>query len=113
MHCPQLDRLRNQIASDLTAIHASSAATKGNDLLKQLVALAPDAASEYALVGAQRAVFLIQHLEKWALSDEEDMSQETQALITAIFQHLVPLLQGVSGGHWDFVCDILESNLEV
>jgi hypothetical protein len=113
MYCPQLDRLRNQLASDITTVLPSEISLKGSNLLKQLVALAPDMGSEDALIGVQRALFLVQHLEKWALADDEDLTQEVQALMTVILLHLAPLLQGVIGGHWDFITDIIESNLEV
>lgn len=108
----QLDRLRNQVASDITTINAIDSSGKGRVLLWQLLALAPDAGGEEALLGVKRAVFLVQHLEQWALADE-DLSQDTQNVVTAVLFHLAPILQGVAGGHWDFACDIIESNLEV
>lgn len=114
MHCPQIDRLRNQIASDITAVPASEARTKGLSLLKQLVALAPDLSGTDALMGMQKAVFLIQHLEKWVLADEDDaVDQDTQCFLTVILLHLSPILQGITGGHWEFIFDVLENSLEV
>lgn len=60
----------------------------------------------------QRAVFLIQALQKW-MSSDEDLDTSAELRITIAVSHLLPILQTVPGAHWEFIFDILENNLGV
>lgn len=50
--------------------------------------------------------------QQWVASDE-DIEEDIESEMTLVFSHIVPLLQNVSGTHWDFIFDVIENNLEV
>lgn len=112
MEVPRLDRLRSEIASNLSGVPPDRASTDGIRLVRQLVAVAPAADSDAALLPQQRAVFLLQALQKWIASDES-MEDDMDALLLAVCYHLAPVVQSIPGAHWDFIFDLIESNLEV
>ncbi|KAG9100434.1 hypothetical protein FRC06_004143 [Ceratobasidium sp. 370] len=109
---PRLDRWRNELASRLTGVPPSSANTTGIPLLKTLNTLAPPVESGIIYLPQQRAVYLVQTLQKWMASDE-DLDECLEAHVTVTLYHLLPILQTVPGAHWEFAFDILESNLGV
>jgi hypothetical protein len=74
--------------------------------------LAPPVESGVIYLPQQRAVFLIQALQKWMTSDE-DLDQSLETHVTVALYHLLPILQTVPGAHWEFTLDILENNLGV
>jgi E3 ubiquitin-protein ligase listerin len=45
--------------------------------------------------------------------DDEDIGDELHARLVELFLPLAPVLQNLSGAHWDFMFDVIESNLEV
>ena len=49
--------------------------------------------------------------QAWITSDE-DIDEDVEAQMTQLFVHLAPILQTVSGSHWDFMFDLMENNLE-
>lgn len=57
-------------------------------------------------------MFLIQRIQVWIGSDD-DLVEEIHSRITELFLHLAPIVQELSGSHWDLIFDIIESNLEV
>lgn len=57
-------------------------------------------------------MFLIQAVQKWIASDD-DLPEEIHSRVAELFIHLSPIVQELSGSHWDLVFDIIESNLEV
>jgi E3 ubiquitin-protein ligase listerin len=50
--------------------------------------------------------------ESWITSDD-DINEEVESVMTLIFYHFAPILQGLQGKHWDSIFDIVENNLEV
>ncbi|KAG8915687.1 hypothetical protein FRC00_001212 [Tulasnella sp. 408] len=110
--CKRLDRLRNELASNLSGIPPHRASTEGLRLLRHLVASAPLPDSEGVYLPSQRAVFLLQALQKWVASDEE-LDEEIDSLLVQLCTGLAPILLTVPGSHWDFIFDLMESNLEV
>lgn len=110
--CTRLDRLRNELASNLSGIPPHRASTEGLRLLRHLVASAPLPDSEGVYLPPQRAVFLLQALQKWVASDEE-LDEEIDSLLVQLCSGLAPILLTVPGSHWDFIFDLMESNLEV
>ncbi|KAJ9108838.1 hypothetical protein QFC21_000158 [Naganishia friedmannii] len=113
---PRLDRLRNEMASQLTGIKISSASTEGLRILRLLNATTPSEQSEDIFLPQQRAIFLMQHLNGWLLSEDEaaeDITEEIEARIALLYSALAPIVQDVAGSHWNSIYDMISSNLEV
>ncbi|KAF9003444.1 hypothetical protein BDQ17DRAFT_1425395 [Cyathus striatus] len=111
INTPRLDRYRNELAAGLLGIPASRANKDGLRTLRELVATAPRSESEVVFLPQVRAVNTIKACQEWVSSDE-DIDEELESVMTLVFVHLVPILQNVPGAHWDFIFDLLESNLE-
>ena len=107
----KLDRYRNELASKLSGISPAKANTTGLRLLRCLSAVAPAAESDVIFLPQQRAVYVVQALQTWMGSDE-DLDENVESEVTLILYSLVPILQNVQGAHWDFIMDLIESNLE-
>lgn len=110
---PSLDLYRTSLAALLTGIPASKANTDGVLALRKLAASAPGADSDVVFLTQQRAVNVVKTCQQWILADDEDIDEEVESAMTLIFSHLAPILQNVPGGHWGFIFDVIESNLEV
>jgi hypothetical protein len=113
---PRFQRYQNELASGLSGVPASRATSKGLPLLRLLVAVAPPHDSSADFIPQQRAIFLLQNLAKWFTSeadDGEEIGDELHARLAELFLPLAPGLQNLSGAHWDFMFDVIESNLEV
>lgn len=84
-------------------------------MLRLLVAVAPSADSDVLFLPQQRTIFLLQSLQKWfaAEDDNVELSDEVHAMLAELFVVLAPVVQDRTGGHWDFMFDVLESNIEV
>lgn len=109
---PFYDRQRNDIVSRLASTPPSRANEEGLRLLRSALAIAPLLESDIALVPQQRAVFLLQGLQRWMASDE-DFVDEINTRLAELFLHIVPIVQDLPGSHMDFFYDLIESNLEV
>ncbi|KAH9005649.1 hypothetical protein EDB86DRAFT_3177955 [Lactarius hatsudake] len=107
----RLDRYRNELAAGIFGIPPSKANTDGLILLRRLVATAPDPESEVVFLPQPRAVNFVKACQGWVSSDE-DIDEDVESEITNVFFHLVPILQNVSGSHWEFIFDVIENNLE-
>ncbi|KAG9026368.1 hypothetical protein FRB95_008907 [Tulasnella sp. JGI-2019a] len=108
---PKLDRYRNELASHLSGVPPSKANRVGLRLLRQFIAATPKSDSDIELLPQQRAIFLLQALQKWVASDEE-LDEEIESLMAHLFLHLAPIVQSVPGAHWDLIFDVIETNLE-
>ncbi|KDQ60057.1 hypothetical protein JAAARDRAFT_32435 [Jaapia argillacea MUCL 33604] len=108
---PRLDRYRNELAAGMLAVPPSKANSEGLSLLRKLAATAPDPESDVVFLSQQRAINLIKACQQW-ISSDEDIDEEVESAMTLIFSPLLPILQNVPGGHWDFIFDVLENNLE-
>ncbi|KAE8225708.1 hypothetical protein CF319_g1581 [Tilletia indica] len=109
---PLYERLCNEAAARLTGVPASKANTEGIALLRMANAIAPPTTSENAFIPQQRAIFLLQSLQKWIASDE-NLEEQINTLLASLFIHLAPIVQGMSGSHLDFFFDIIETNLDM
>lgn len=109
---PRLDRYRNELAANLLGVPASKANTEGLLALRRMAAAAPDPDSDVAFLPQLRAVNLMKACQHWVTSDEE-IDEEVDSAMTAVFLHLAPILQHVPGAHWDLIFDVMENNLEV
>ncbi|EJD05481.1 uncharacterized protein FOMMEDRAFT_103536 [Fomitiporia mediterranea MF3/22] len=108
---PSLDRYRNELAASALGVGASKANTDGVALLHRLNLVAPDPNSDVVFLPQNRAINFMKACQSWIASDE-DISEDVESEMTLVFQHLAPILQTVSGAHWDFVFDVVENNLE-
>ncbi|KAH9887215.1 hypothetical protein C8Q73DRAFT_713250 [Cubamyces lactineus] len=108
---PRLDRFRNELAASTLGIPASKANSEGLWILRNLAAAAPDPESDVVFLPQPRAVNLVKACQQWITSDE-DLDEEVQSEMTLVFAHLAPILQNISGAHWDLVFDVVENNLE-
>ena len=109
---PRLERYWNELAAGILGIPSTKANTDGVLLLRRLAATAPDFDSDVVFLPQPRAVNFMKQCQQWITSDEE-IDEDVESEMTAVFYHLVPILQNVSGGHWDFIFDVIENNLEV
>ena len=109
---PRLDRYRNELAASLLGIPPREANTEGLLVLRRLAASAPNPESDVAFLPQPRAVNVVKACQQWIASDE-DVHEDVESAMTQIFVDLAPILQDVPGGHWDFILDVLENNLEV
>ncbi|KAF9075216.1 hypothetical protein BDP27DRAFT_38333 [Rhodocollybia butyracea] len=118
---PRLDLYRNELASSLLGIPPSRSTSDGlRGLLKLVLGTAPGAESEVEFLPVQRAMNVIKTCQKWIEEggdeDEEDENgddmEELESAMTLTFFHLAPILQNVPGGHWQFIFDVVENNME-
>lgn len=62
-------------------------------------------------------MFLIQRIQVWLANDgddeEEELPEMINTMLAILFAHLAPIVQELSGAHWDLIFDIIELNLEV
>lgn len=109
---PRLERYRNELAAGIFGVPATKANTEGLWLLRRLAATAPDPESDIVYLPTPRAVNLMKACQQWITSDE-DLDEEVECEMTAVFLSLAPILQNVPGAHWDLIFDVMENNLEV
>lgn len=109
---PRFVRYQNEIASSLAGVAASAAGTRGLALLRSLLATAPPLDAPIIFLPQQRTMFLIQRIQTWINSDC-DLGGGVQAALAELFLHLAPIVQELSGSHWDLFFDVVEFNLEV
>ncbi|PFH48098.1 hypothetical protein AMATHDRAFT_66268, partial [Amanita thiersii Skay4041] len=107
----RLDRYRNELAASLLGIPPSRANTEGLLSLRKLAATAPDPDSDVIFLPQHRAMNVVKSCQQW-ISSDEDIDEAVESAMMQLFIHLAPILQGVSGSHWEFIFDIIESNLE-
>ena|ERR1700731_135371 len=109
---PRLVQFRNEFAAGLLGVSQSAVNSAGLVLLQKLAATAPSPTSEVEFLPQQRAVNLMKACRIWSLSID-DMDEEVEGAMLLVFVHVVPVLQTVPGAHWDFLFDVIETNLKV
>jgi E3 ubiquitin-protein ligase listerin len=109
---PRLDRYRNELAASALGVRPSQINSEGLIILRKLAMTAPDPDSEVVFLPQVRAVNLVKACQQWVGSDE-DVDELVESEMTFLFFHLAPILQDVSGSHWDFIFDVVENNIEV
>ena len=110
---PRLDRLRNELAAESLGIKPHRINTDGLRLLHRLGLTVPDPDSDVAFLPQNRAVNFMKACQSWISSLSEDDEEDVESEMLTIFLHLLPILQSVTGAHWDFIFDMVENNLEV
>lgn len=105
---------QNRLASYLTTIKASQANTQGIPALRRLLASAPPADAASVFLPQQRAIFVLRHVGSWLTSDEaDDFDESMEVYVAQLYTALAPVVQDMSGGHWDAMFGLIESGLEV
>ncbi|KAK2461029.1 hypothetical protein APHAL10511_006970 [Amanita phalloides] len=107
----RLDRYRNELAASLPGIEPSRINTDGLLTLRKLIATAPNPDSDVVFLPQHRAVNVVKACQQWVLSDE-DIDEQVESAMLLVFLHLAPILHTVPGAHWEFIFDVIESNLE-
>lgn len=98
----------------MTTIPAKQADAKGVPALKILIASAPPADAASVFLPQQRAMFVLRHVGGWLTSDEaDDFGEEMEVRVAQLYVALAPIVQDLSGAHWDAISDLIESGLEV
>lgn len=105
---------QNRLANAVTTIPAKQASTKGIPALKLLIASAPPADAASVFLPQQRAMFVLRHLGGWLTSDDaDDFGEEMEVRVAQLYIALAPIVQDLSGAHWDAISGLIESGLEV
>lgn len=103
-------RWRNELAADLSGVPSARANTDGVRLLHLLQCAAPPQETGEALIPTQRAIFVLQTLQRWVTSDDE-LDETVFALLATLFTHVAPVVQSVAGRHLDMMLDVVEENI--
>ncbi|GMK59535.1 hypothetical protein CspeluHIS016_0801410 [Cutaneotrichosporon spelunceum] len=109
------DVAQNRLANALTGISIKNVNEKGVPALRLLAASAPPQDSLSVFLPQQRAVFVLRHVGGWLTSEDEaadDLSDEVDTRVAELYAALTPIVQDLSGAHWDGIFDLIESGLE-
>lgn len=108
-HSGDADRLRNELASDLTGVPVANAGEEGLRKLIYLNAVLPKPGEEVAPLPPQRAIFLVKHLLAWFEDEEFTMDPNPAVIAEAakVFACVLPAVKGLYGEHWQTLCDFV------
>jgi hypothetical protein len=105
---------QNRLASYLTTVRPSEAGKDGIPAIRCLLASAPPADAPSTFIPQQRAIFVLRHVGSWLTSDEaDDFDESMEVYVAQLYTALAPVVQDVSGSHWDAIFDMIESGLGV
>ncbi|KPV76129.1 uncharacterized protein RHOBADRAFT_53112, partial [Rhodotorula graminis WP1] len=111
LETPRFERYQNELAAALAGIKPHEIENKAAPTLRQLLAVAPALDAPVIFLPQQRSVFLLQSIGRWLGSDER-VPTEAQASLVEVLAHLAPIVQDLSGSHWDLMFDLVEGNLD-
>ncbi|BGP46344.1 hypothetical protein JCM10450v2_002186 [Rhodotorula kratochvilovae] len=111
LETPRFERFQNELAASLAGVKPHEIETKAAPLLRQLLAVAPALDAPVIFLPQQRSVFLLQAVQRW-LSSDERIPPEAHAPLVEVLAHLAPIVQDLSGSHWDLMFDLVEGNLD-
>ncbi|KAK8854764.1 hypothetical protein IAR55_003503 [Kwoniella newhampshirensis] len=104
---------QNRLANAVTSIRPTQVAKSGIPLLRILVASAPPADAASVFLPQQRALFVLRHVSGWLTSDDaDDLPEEVEYRVAELETAVAPIVQDLSGAHWDGIFDLVESGLE-
>lgn len=103
-------RWRNELAADLSSVPSARANTDGVRYLRMLQCAAPPHETGEPLIPTQRAIFVLQTLQRWVTSDD-DLDETVFGLLATLFTHVAPVVQSVAGRHLDMMLDVVEENI--
>lgn len=105
---------QNRLANALTGIPVQQANDRGIPALRLLVASAPPTDAASVFLPQQRALFVLRHVSLWLTDEGADvLAEEIEFRLTELYTAIAPILQDVSGAHWDSIFYLMESGLEV
>ncbi|GAA6012470.1 hypothetical protein JCM10207_007100 [Rhodosporidiobolus poonsookiae] len=111
LETPRFERYQNELAASLAGVPPPQIEVKGVPVLRQLLAAAPPLDAPVIFLPQQRCMFLIQAIQRWIASDEI-LPEEVQVGVVELFAHLAPIVQDMSGSHWELMFDLIETNLD-
>ncbi|WWD02614.1 hypothetical protein V865_000654 [Kwoniella europaea PYCC6329] len=107
---------QNRLANALTSVKPNPSAVRmqGIPYIRLLIASAPPADAASIFLPQQRAIFVLRHVNSWLTADDDEgeMPEEVEYRIAELETALAPVVQDLSGGHWDSIFDLVESGLE-
>lgn len=110
LESPRFVRHQNELASTLAGIPPSAAAARGLVLLRSLLAASPPLDAPIIFLPQQRSMYLIQQMQAW-LSSAVELPLGVHSSLAELFAHLAPIIQELSGSHWEMFFDVIEYNL--
>ncbi|GAA5913647.1 hypothetical protein JCM6882_008707 [Rhodosporidiobolus microsporus] len=111
LETPRFTRYQNELAASLAGVRPSDLDIKALPLLSQLLASAPPLDAPIIFLPQQRTVFLVQAVSRWIASDES-LPEGLETGIVGLFEHIAPIIQDLSGSHWELMFDLIESSLD-
>jgi hypothetical protein len=106
-------KTQNRFASALTTIPPSKASSEGIPALRLLIASAPPSDAASLFLPQQRAILVLRHIASWLASDDaDDFDESMEVYVAQIYTALAPVVQDLSGAHWDGIFDLIENGLE-
>ncbi|WVQ82306.1 hypothetical protein IAT38_004434 [Cryptococcus sp. DSM 104549] len=111
---PPFTTAQNRLASALTTIPPSKAHT-ALPLLRVFIASAPPSDAASVFLPQQRALFVLRHVAGWLTSDDVDedlLPEDMEYRVMEMERAVAPIVQDLSGGHWDGIFDLVENGLE-
>jgi hypothetical protein len=112
LQSPRLDRIRNELASRLPTVPSSKVNSEGLKLLEILNASAPPPDSNVVFLPQQRTIFMFQAIQKW-VQEGDELDEEIESQLAELFFNVAAIVQSIPGAHWDFIIDVIETNLDV
>ncbi|KAM0792628.1 hypothetical protein ACM66B_005288 [Microbotryomycetes sp. NB124-2] len=111
LESPRLERYQNELAANLAGVTSKQANFKGIPPLRLLLASAPPIDAPVVFLPQQRSIFLLKTVSAW-ISSDDDLDEEVYGRLAELFVYLAPIIQDMSGSHWDLMFDVLELNIE-
>lgn len=109
-----MEKAQNRLANALTGISVENANERGLPALRLLIASAPPPDSVALFLPQQRAVFVLRHIGGWLTSEDEavdDLADEIDVRVAEMYTALAPIVQDLSGAHWDAIFDLISGAL--
>ncbi|WVF72830.1 hypothetical protein IAT40_007648 [Kwoniella sp. CBS 6097] len=109
---------QNRLANALTSVKPTAAAVakQGLPYLRLLIASAPPADAASVFLPQQRALFVLRHVNGWLTAEDDDdeaeMPEEVEYRIAELETAVAPIVQDLSGAHWDGIFDLVENGLD-
>ncbi|GAA6034281.1 hypothetical protein JCM8097_003822 [Rhodosporidiobolus ruineniae] len=111
LETPRFTRYQNELAASLAGVRPEQLDIKALPLLAQLLASAPPLDAPIIFLPQQRTVFLVQAIQRW-ISSDEPLPEGLETGVVELFGQLAPIIQDLSGSHWELMFDLIESSLE-
>lgn len=111
---PAFTTAQNRLANALTGISVKAANEKGLPVLRLLIASAPEPDTASLFIPQQRALFVLKHVGGWLTSEDEaadEFSDEIDVRVAQLYTALAPIVQDMSGSHWDQIFDLIDGAL--